>query len=60
VTAVARLARFVVARSWDCLSETARRELKVQVPDALGCALGALNAPPVETIRNYEGFIIRR
>jgi 2-methylcitrate dehydratase len=51
VTAVARLARFVVERSWDDLSEGARQELKLRVLDALGCALGALEAPPVRAIR---------
>jgi 2-methylcitrate dehydratase len=51
VTAVARLARFVVARGWDDLSDAARGELKIRVLDALGCALGALRAPPVDAIR---------
>jgi 2-methylcitrate dehydratase len=47
----ARLARFVVERSWDDLSERAREELKIRVLDALGCALGAMDAPPVRAIR---------
>jgi 2-methylcitrate dehydratase len=51
VTAVARLARFVVARSWADVSEPARQELKIRVLDALGCALGALETPPVRAIR---------
>jgi 2-methylcitrate dehydratase len=51
MTAAARLARFVVSRSWDDLSEPARAELKIRVLDALGCALGALDAPPVRAIR---------
>jgi 2-methylcitrate dehydratase len=51
VTAVTRLARFVVARSGDDLSDAARGELKIRVLDALGCALGALRAPPVRAIR---------
>jgi 2-methylcitrate dehydratase len=51
VTAVVRLARFVVARGWDDLSDAARGELKIRVLDALGCALGALCAPPVDAIR---------
>ena len=51
MTAVARLARFVVARSGDDLSDAARGELKIRVLDALGCALGALRAPPVRAIR---------
>ncbi|MGH3116001.1 MAG: MmgE/PrpD family protein [Gaiellales bacterium] len=51
MTAVERLARFVVARSWDDLSDVARRELKLRVLDSLGCAFGALGAPPIEAIR---------
>jgi 2-methylcitrate dehydratase len=51
VIVVARLARFVVERGWEDLSETARDELKIRVLDSLGCALGALGAPPVRAIR---------
>jgi 2-methylcitrate dehydratase len=51
VTIVSRLARFVVDRSWDDLSEAARRELKIRILDALGCAVGALDAPPARAIR---------
>ncbi|HEY7693753.1 MAG TPA: MmgE/PrpD family protein [Gaiellaceae bacterium] len=47
----ARLARFVVARSWTDLSGVARDELKIRILDALGCAFGALDAPPVRAIR---------
>ena len=51
MTAVTRLARFAADRSWEDLSDAARRELKIRVLDALGCALGALDAPPVRAIR---------
>jgi 2-methylcitrate dehydratase len=51
LTVAARLARFVVARSWDDLSDPAREELKLRVLDSLGCAFGALQAPPVDAIR---------
>jgi 2-methylcitrate dehydratase len=51
MTAVERLARFVVASSWVDLSESAREALKLRVLDALGCALGALGAPPVRAVR---------
>ncbi|MGH2780039.1 MAG: MmgE/PrpD family protein [Thermoleophilaceae bacterium] len=51
MTVVARLARFVLERRWEDLSEAARDELKIRVLDALGCALGALEAPPVGAIR---------
>jgi 2-methylcitrate dehydratase len=46
-----RLARFVVDRSWDDLSELARTDLRIRVLDALGCALAAMEAPPVRAIR---------
>jgi 2-methylcitrate dehydratase len=52
MTVAARLARFVVERSWEDLSEHARQELKIRVLDSLGCALGALEAPPVSAIRS--------
>ena len=51
MTAVEQLARFVVARSWDDLSDAARVALKIRILDALGCALGAIEAPPVRAIR---------
>ena len=51
MTDVERLARFVVTRSWDDLTEAARGELKIRVLDSLGCALGALHARPVAAIR---------
>jgi len=53
VTAVERLARFVDARSWDDVSGDARDALKIRVLDALGCALGALEGPPVLAIRAH-------
>ena len=51
MTPAERLARFVVVRSWSDLSEQARMELKIRVLDALGCALGALDAAPVRALR---------
>jgi 2-methylcitrate dehydratase len=51
VTVAAELARFIVERRWDDLSEPARNELKIRVLDSLGCALGAREAPPVRAIR---------
>src|SRR5438094_6053309 len=48
---VERLARCVVACAWDDVSSTTREALKLRVLDALGCALGALGAPPVQAIR---------
>ena len=51
MTDVERLARFVVTRSCDDLSEASQGELKIRVLDALGCALGARAAAPVAAIR---------
>lgn len=51
MTAVERLAAFVGARSWEDISSEARGALKIRVLDALGCALGALQGPPVQAIR---------
>ena len=51
MTAAARLARFVAARSWNDLSDAAREDLKIRILDALGCALGGLDAPPARAIR---------
>ena len=51
MTDVERLAHFVVARSWDDVSDAVRSELKIRVLDALGCALGARGAAPVVAIR---------
>jgi 2-methylcitrate dehydratase len=57
VTAVAELARFTVESRWEDLSEPARDELKIRLLDALGCALGALDAAPVRAIRaQVDGF----
>jgi 2-methylcitrate dehydratase len=51
MTLVEELADFVVSASWEDLSQEARRELKVRVLDALGCAIGALEGPPVVAVR---------
>jgi 2-methylcitrate dehydratase len=51
MTVVEDLARFVATSSWSDLSAGAREALKVRMLDSLGCALGALDAPPVEAIR---------
>jgi 2-methylcitrate dehydratase len=51
MTEVQRLAAFVQRASYDELSEDARRQLKVRVLDALGCALGAVGAEPMSMIR---------
>src|SRR2546423_10912219 len=51
MTQVEQLAAFVVRARYEDLSEDARRELKIRVLDALGCAIGALDGPPINMIR---------
>jgi 2-methylcitrate dehydratase len=51
MTHAEQLAAFAVRASYEELSEAARRELKIRVLDALGCAIGALGAPPVRLVR---------
>ncbi len=51
MTRVEQLAAFVSRASFDQLSPAARDQLKSCVLDALGCALGALAAEPIRSIR---------
>src|SRR5256885_494838 len=46
-----QLAAFVARASYHDLSEAARRQLKIRVLDALGCAIGALGGEPIRLIR---------
>ncbi len=48
---VKELATFVVNAKYEDLSEEARRQAKIRVLDALGCAIGALDGEPVKAIR---------
>jgi 2-methylcitrate dehydratase len=47
---VDELASFVVAADYSQLSEAARDQAKIRVLDALGCTVGALGAPLIESI----------
>jgi 2-methylcitrate dehydratase len=51
MTIVEQLAAFVFRTRYDDLSEQARRQLKVRILDALGCAIGALDGKPIQIIR---------
>src|SRR5438128_1315053 len=51
MTKVEELAAFVVRSAYADLSEEARRELKIRVLDAIGCAIGALEGPPISMLR---------
>jgi len=53
MTAVEDLGRFAERASWEDLSEDARRELRVRVLDSLGCAIGALDGPPVRALHAH-------
>ena len=51
MTAVEKLAEFAVSAPYEELSEAAREQLKVRILDALGCAIGAMCAEPLQMIR---------
>ncbi len=53
MTEVEKLASFAVNSRYDELSEEAVAALKVRILDALGCALGALDAEPIRALRGY-------
>ena len=50
MTYAEQLAAFAVRARYEDLSEAARRELKSRVLDALGCAIGATDGPPLRLI----------
>jgi 2-methylcitrate dehydratase len=51
MTEAEHLAAFVTRARYDQLSEAARDALKLRVLDALGCAIGALDGPPIARLR---------
>ncbi len=51
MTEVEQLAAFVARASYEDLSEEAHLALKIRVLDALGCAIGALDGPPIRMLR---------
>ncbi len=51
MTQVEQLAGFVVRTRYEDLSEEARQQLRIRVLDALGCAIGALEGPPIGMLR---------
>jgi 2-methylcitrate dehydratase len=51
MTQVEQLAAFVSQATYDDLSQEARQTLKIHVLDALGCAIGALDGPPIGMLR---------
>jgi 2-methylcitrate dehydratase len=53
LTIAQELARFAIGARWEDVSVASREALKKRVLDALGCAYGALEAPPVRAIREH-------
>jgi len=51
---VDELASFVVAADYGQLSQAARVQAKIRVLDALGCAIGALDAPVIKMIADQN------
>src|SRR5581483_6087305 len=51
MTLVEQLAHFVARMTYEDFSEEACQQLKIRILDALGCAIGALEGPPVQMIR---------
>lgn len=50
MTQVEQLAAYVVRATYENLSNEARQQLKIRVLDALGCAIGALDGPPIKML----------
>lgn len=53
VTCVEELAEFVSRARADDLSDGVRKQLKIRILDALGCAIGAVEAEPAQSIRQH-------
>lgn len=51
MTIAGELASFVCRSSYEDLSQEAVLQLKIRVLDALGCAIGAIGAPPTELVK---------
>lgn len=51
MTRAEHLAAWIVQATYEDLSEVARQALKIRVLDALGCAIGALDGPPIRMLR---------
>ncbi len=56
-TEVESLAAFASGSRWQDLSADAVEALKIRVLDAFGCAIGALDAPPVQAVRTLNASL---
>jgi 2-methylcitrate dehydratase len=52
VSEVQDLAQFVNRATYEDLSEAVRRQLKIRILDALGCAVAAIEGMPLQVLRN--------
>ena len=53
MTHAQRLADFVVRASYHDFSASALAQLKLHVLDTIGCAIGALDGPPIRAVRQH-------
>jgi 2-methylcitrate dehydratase len=53
MTYAEQLAKFVVQAKFERISPAACLQLKIRVLDALGCAIGALEGPPIILVRKH-------
>lgn len=53
MTKIEQMAEFVERASYEDLSESVIRQIKIRILDSLGCAIGALNGEPVCMIRKH-------
>jgi 2-methylcitrate dehydratase len=51
MTQVEQLAAFVVRAKYEDLSDEARLQLKIRILDAMGCAFGAIEGPPIKMLQ---------
>src|SRR5437016_7624507 len=51
MTQVEQLAAFVVHMKYEDFSDEAQQQLKIRILDALGCAFGALEGPPIKMLQ---------
>ena len=50
MTIVEQLAAFVVRGKYEDISDAARQQLKIHILDSIGCAIGAMEAPPLKAL----------
>jgi 2-methylcitrate dehydratase len=53
MTVIEEMAAFVARMSVEGLSAAGRLQLEIRILDTLGCALGALDAAPVRSVKQF-------